>query len=195
MDSAFAATGEKPARFLKKSGMNFTVMPDPKPEIRSATNISRAMPSSPASSSSSSSHASAPTSRNPSKRSAGGAHSASPTTATVFKAARDQSSPMHRKSTSASAGPAVVANRVRPNFRAVASAPVWKSNFRRPTPSKRRCPRNCGSSRRGHNLAHWLIPHSSERCAPRAVESAKSVSRAVLQQPWYAPKAARPTVT
>ena len=143
MDSAFAATGEKAARFLKNSGINFTVMPDPKPEIRSATSISRAMPSSPASSSSSSSHASAPTSRKPSKRSAGGAHSANPTTATVRSAARDQSSPIHRKSINASAGPAVVASNVKPNFRAVAAA----------------------------------------RCAPGAVESAKSVSRAVLHTP------------
>ena len=43
-DDADEAGDEGIARFLKKSGMNFTVMPDPKPEIRSATTISRAMP-------------------------------------------------------------------------------------------------------------------------------------------------------
>ena len=38
-------------------------------------------------------------------------------------------------------------------------APVWRSNFGRPTPSTRRCSRN---------LTHWLIPHRRARRARAA---------------------------
>ena len=44
-------------------------------------------------------------------------------------------------------------------IRSRSSSPVWKSSFKRPTPSMRRCPRHslCSMAWRITNLTHWLI--------------------------------------